>query len=71
MERPVAEPHEPITCTVQLRAHGEVYGCRARVAARPAAHRPGQPGHGVAPGQAAVLYEGDMVIGSATIASAA
>jgi tRNA-specific 2-thiouridylase len=61
-------PTGPLDCTVQLRAHGEVH---------PATARPdgdGQltitlhaPARGVAKGQAAVLYSGDLVLGSATI----
>ncbi len=54
--------------TVQLRAHGDE-------------HRPGcewgetvdiellEPAYGIAPGQAAVLYDGTRVVGSATIAA--
>ncbi|MBX6169186.1 MAG: tRNA 2-thiouridine(34) synthase MnmA [Thermobispora bispora] len=68
---PVAEPYEPITCSVQLRAHGEVYGCRAWVEEGRLHIDLDTPAYGVAPGQAAVLYQDDMVIGSATIASAA
>ena len=64
-------PPEPVTtCAVQLRAHGE---------ALPAVVGYGEssaevvidlqePAAGVAPGQAAVLYSGSRVIGSATIA---
>jgi len=78
-ERPVwtgcAPPPGPVDCLVQLRAHGEVH---------PATVIPGgdpgvaglrialtEPAKGVAPGQAAVFYDGDAVLGSATIASAA
>jgi tRNA-specific 2-thiouridylase len=58
----------PLACTVQLRAHGAVHEC--------VAHADGDgwrldlrtPARGVAPGQAAVLYDGDRVLGSATIA---
>ena len=52
---------------VQLRAHGEVHACSAvmdggllRITLR-------EPARGVAPGQAAVLYDGDVVLGSATM----
>ncbi|WP_169984239.1 tRNA 2-thiouridine(34) synthase MnmA [Microbispora sp. H10836] len=74
-ERPVwngpqPEPYEPITCTVQLRAHGEVYGCRAQVSGDELHIQLDRPATGVAAGQGAVLYDGDVVIGSATIASA-
>ena len=54
-------------CLVQLRAHGEVHAGSAvmdggllRITLR-------EPARGVAPGQAAVLYDGDVVLGSATI----
>jgi tRNA-specific 2-thiouridylase len=72
-ERPVwlTEPSAvPFECRVQLRAHGEVHDCTAhldgdvlRIALR-------EPARGVAKGQAAVLYDGDRVLGSATIAVA-
>ena len=53
---------------MQLRAHGEAY---------PATVIPGdglrialaEPARGVARGQAAVFYDGDTVLGSATIAA--
>ncbi|MEV4381441.1 tRNA 2-thiouridine(34) synthase MnmA [Streptosporangium sp. NPDC049644] len=67
---PTGEPREPLTCTVQLRAHGEVYGCRARLSGGEVRITLDAPATGVAAGQAAVLYLGDTVIGSATIASA-
>ncbi|GAA0846734.1 tRNA 2-thiouridine(34) synthase MnmA [Streptosporangium amethystogenes subsp. fukuiense] len=67
---PTGEPREPLTCTVQLRAHGEVYGCRARLSGGEVHIALDAPATGVAAGQAAVLYLGDTVIGSATIASA-
>jgi tRNA-specific 2-thiouridylase len=61
-------PSAPVECLVQLRAHGECY---------PAVCRPAGPGlvgitlrqpvRGVAAGQAAVFYDGDAVLGSATI----
>jgi len=62
-------PASPVECRVQLRAHGEVHDCVAvlegddlRISLRGAAR-------GVASGQAAVLYGGDTVLGSATIAA--
>jgi tRNA-specific 2-thiouridylase len=70
-ERPVwtgcPAPAGPLDCLVQLRAHGEVHP--ARVSADGAAVRIslGEPARGVAPGQAAVFYDGDAVLGSATI----
>jgi hypothetical protein len=60
-------PVAPIDCLVQLRAHGaacpatvtpEGTGLRIRLA---------EPARGIASGQAAVLYDGDTVLGSATI----
>jgi tRNA-specific 2-thiouridylase len=64
-----APPSDPLHCLVQLRAHGEVYpavcepaGERVRVLLR-------EPARGVAAGQAAVFYDGDAVLGSATISS--
>ncbi len=62
-----APPTEPRDCLVQLRAHGDVHvgtawldGDALRIRLRRAAR-------GVAKGQAAVLYNGDTVLGSATI----
>ncbi|MBB2913910.1 tRNA-specific 2-thiouridylase [Streptosporangium becharense] len=68
---PVGEPRGPLACTVQLRAHGEVYDCHAQVSGDELHIELGTPATGVAPGQAAVLYLGDTVIGSATITKAA
>jgi tRNA-specific 2-thiouridylase len=61
---PLTEPRE---CSVQLRAHGAVHSGLA--------HQDGDdlhitltdPARGVATGQTAVLYDGDTVLGSATI----
>ena len=73
-DRPVWTVGEPpaaaFDCTAQLRAHGAV--SPASVTAEPGAvevrlHRPQR---GVAAGQAVVLYDGDTVLGSATIGSA-
>jgi tRNA-specific 2-thiouridylase len=75
-ERPVwsgCEPlREPRECLVQLRAHGEVHG--ATVSGQPGGLAGDVlritldgPARGVAKGQAAVLYDGDTVLGSATI----
>jgi tRNA-specific 2-thiouridylase len=54
---------------VQLRAHGEVYGCRAQLSGDELHIQLATPATGVAAGQAAVLYDGDTVLGSATITS--
>jgi tRNA-uridine 2-sulfurtransferase len=58
---------EPRDCLVQLRAHGEVHPCRVWLDDDVLRLRLHQPARGVAKGQAAVLYEGDMVLGSGTI----
>jgi tRNA-uridine 2-sulfurtransferase len=71
-ERPVwlAEPPAgPYDCRVQLRAHGEVHECTAWVEGDDLRIRLRAPARGVARGQAAVLYDGDVVLGSATIAT--
>ncbi|MFC3995155.1 tRNA 2-thiouridine(34) synthase MnmA [Nocardiopsis sediminis] len=59
---------EPTPCTVQLRAHGEVLPCRAWERDGELVVRLDRPAAGVAAGQAAVVYDGDIVLGSATIA---
>ncbi len=73
-ERPVWTGCGPLLrsrdCLVQLRAHGEVHPAAAALddgLLRIWLHRAAQ---GVASGQAAVLYDGDTVLGSATIAAA-
>jgi len=72
----------PLHCQVQLRAHGAAHACTVRPlgdsggCGDPGALAPGweialeTPARGIAPGQAAVLYDGDVVLGSATVASA-
>ncbi|MFV2195958.1 tRNA 2-thiouridine(34) synthase MnmA [Nocardiopsis sp. LOL_012] len=70
-----APPVEPVRCHVQLRAHGEVYP--ATVVQRDAEGGPelhvelAEPASGVASGQAVVVYDGDTVLGSATISASA
>src|SRR5499433_1647950 len=54
-------------CTAQLRAHGQVSPATARLAGGAVTVRLHQPQRGVAAGQAVVLYDGDTVLGSATI----
>ncbi|MBA9007337.1 tRNA 2-thiouridine(34) synthase MnmA [Thermomonospora cellulosilytica] len=69
-ERPVwlsPRPDGPLECQVQLRAHGEVYDCTAEPDGDGLRIRLHSPARGVAKGQAAVLYDGDRVLGSATI----
>ncbi len=62
-----APPSEPVDCLVQLRAHGEVYPAVCAPAADGVRVSLRTPARGVAPGQAAVFYDGDAVLGSATI----
>jgi tRNA-specific 2-thiouridylase len=71
-----APPGRPLDCLVQLRAHGTPLPATVT----PAAAADGadllqirlhEPARGIARGQAAVLYDGDLVLGSATIARAA
>ena len=58
-------------CLAQVRAHGEPGAARAELVGDGVVVALADPMTGVAPGQAVVLYAGDRVIGSATIASAA
>jgi tRNA-uridine 2-sulfurtransferase len=62
-----AAPSEPLPCMVQLRAHGEVYPAVCEPTGDRIAISLLEPARGVAPGQAAVFYDGDAVLGSATI----
>ncbi|WP_019633091.1 tRNA 2-thiouridine(34) synthase MnmA [Actinomadura atramentaria] len=63
-------PAGPFGCAVQLRAHGEVHGCTVEPGPDGLRLLLAAPARGVAPGQTAVLYDGDRVLGSATIAAA-
>jgi tRNA-uridine 2-sulfurtransferase len=63
-------PDQPIEADVQLRAHGETYRASCWLDDDGALSiRLHTPARGVARGQAAVLYDGQIVLGSATIAS--
>ncbi len=62
-------PAESLDCLVQLRAHGEVHPCTARLDGNELRLRLHDPARGVAKGQAAVLYDADAVLGSATISA--
>jgi tRNA-specific 2-thiouridylase len=64
-------PLEPRDCLVQLRAHGEVHPATAWLDGDRLRLRLHHPARGVAKGQAAVLYDGDVVLGSATISATA
>ncbi len=63
-------PAGPVECVVQLRAHGEVHAAVCEPAGDTVRIRLRDPARGIAPGQAAVFYDGDAVLGSATIARA-
>jgi tRNA-uridine 2-sulfurtransferase len=66
-------PQGPVDCLAQLRAHGQVHPARAWLDGDDGGAlriQLAQPARGVAKGQAAVLYDGDAVLGSATIAGA-
>jgi len=60
-------PAGPIEADVQLRAHGEVHRATCWLEGDDLRIRLHNPARGVAKGQAAVLYDGDAVLGSATI----
>jgi tRNA-uridine 2-sulfurtransferase len=64
-----APPSEPLPCLVQLRAHGQVYPAVCASAGDSITISLREPARAVAPGQAAVFYDGDAVLGSATISS--
>jgi tRNA-uridine 2-sulfurtransferase len=64
-----APPAEPLDTLVQLRAHGEVHPCSAWLDGDALRIRLHHPARGVAKGQAAVLYSGEAVLGSATISA--
>jgi len=66
-------PVGDLTCTVQLRAHGEEFAAVARLVTDGAESLEielHEAASGIAPGQAAVIYSGSRVVGSATIARA-
>ncbi|HEX9066813.1 MAG TPA: tRNA 2-thiouridine(34) synthase MnmA [Streptosporangiaceae bacterium] len=64
-------PQAPVDAVVQLRAHGETFPATCWLAGDGLRIQLHAPARGVARGQAAVLYDDDVVLGSATIASAA
>jgi tRNA-uridine 2-sulfurtransferase len=63
-------PDGPIECLVQLRAHGEVHPAVCAPDGDVVRISLGEPARGVASGQAAVFYDGETVLGSATISRA-
>jgi tRNA-specific 2-thiouridylase len=54
---------------VRLRAHGQETGCQVVPAGDRARLEFDEPVAAVAPGQAAVLYDGDLVLGGGTVAA--
>jgi len=73
-ERPVwsgcPPPADALDCLVQMRAHGQVHRATAWQDGDTLRISLNEPARGVARGQAAVLYDGDAVLGSATITQA-
>jgi tRNA-specific 2-thiouridylase len=65
--RPAADAFE---CSVQLRAHGMTSPASVTVQGDEVTARLHLPQRGVAAGQALVMYDGEIVLGSATITSA-
>ncbi len=63
-------PSGELSCTVQLRAHGEEHRAIVRVQEESVDIDLLDAATGIAPGQAAVIYSGSRVVGSATIARA-
>jgi tRNA-specific 2-thiouridylase len=62
-----APPTGPLDCLVQVRAHGEVHPATAIPDGDMLRIVLTEPARGVAPGQAVACYDGDAVLGSATI----
>jgi tRNA-specific 2-thiouridylase len=66
-----AAPAGVLAATVQLRAHGAEHRARVSVTGDRVEIELLDPAQGIAPGQAAVIYDGTRVVGSATIVSTA
>ncbi len=66
-----AAPVEPLTCTVQLRAHGGEHRAVVSVSGDAVEVDLLDPAQGIAPGQSAVVYDGTRVVGSCTITATA
>jgi tRNA-specific 2-thiouridylase len=64
------QPPAPFDCAVQLRAHGMTSPARVTVSGNDVRAELTVPQRGVAAGQAMVMYDGDVVVGSATITAA-
>jgi tRNA-specific 2-thiouridylase len=63
-------PVAPLRGTVQLRAHGSEHDAVVRLRGERVVVELLEPAEGVAPGQAAVVYDGTRVVGSCTVAAA-
>jgi tRNA-specific 2-thiouridylase len=63
-------PADSFACEVQLRAHGMTSAATVTVTEAGVTAELVAPQHGVAAGQALVMYDGDEVLGSATITAA-
>ena len=63
-------PGDPLRGTVQLRAHGDEHRAVVTVSGEHVLVELLDPAQGIAPGQAAVVYDGTRVVGSCTISSA-
>ncbi len=63
-------PGDPLHGTVQLRAHGDEHRAVVTVSGEHVLVELLDPAQGIAPGQAAVVYDGTRVVGSCTISSA-
>ena len=63
-------PGESFDCLAQLRAHGAALPATVSVRPDGIGVRLHTPARGIAAGQAVVLYAGDVVLGSATVATA-
>ncbi len=66
-----AEPGLPMRCLAQVRAHGDAVPAHASVEDGRLVVRLDVTLEGVAPGQAVVVYDGDRVVGSATVETTA
>jgi len=64
-------PAASLDCLVQVRAHGDAVPATASWSGDSMQVRLGEPLRGIAAGQAVVLYDGDRVIGSATVTGSA
>jgi len=64
-------PKSDLTCTVQLRAHGEEHRAVVSLTESGVSVALQDAAFGIAPGQAAVIYDGTRVVGSATISKTA